>query len=147
MFNNALLLIMVLAQMSCTSFRPKEVNKYVDIFEKACNIKVTTPIFFVDIKSDQGTVGICWNKDKWFHFIEIDKSYWNVATDSERMQLVLHELGHCELKRDHDETTSIFFDSEHGIVEEPWSLMYPSLSFIDFDNRKQHYLDELCGRK
>lgn len=33
--------------------------------------------------------------------IEVDREHWENASDSQRMQLITHEMGHCSLNRDH----------------------------------------------
>lgn len=73
--------------------------------------------------------------------ITIDSTYWNTIDDSQREQLVFHELGHCAMGLQHVNTTQP--------DKCPTSIMYP-LAFGDspcyFEN-VQHYYTQLIGEK
>jgi len=49
-------------------------------------------------------IGLCYPfQDK----IELDRDFWITATDAEKEEVMLHELGHCVLDLDHSEPFSI----------------------------------------
>ncbi len=48
-------------------------------------------------------LGQCVYSERRGLFIRIDIQYWNTANDLEKEFIVFHELGHCFLKRDHDD--------------------------------------------
>lgn len=68
-------------------------------------------------------------------FVEIDSIYFNRAPEGQKRELVLHEMGHCSLRRPHRT------DSFDGV---PLSIMYPvTLSNSLFLGRFQTYISEL----
>lgn len=68
--------------------------------------------------------------------IKINRQYWESTAEADREQLMYHELGHCILKRDHDETLIT-----HA---QPESIMYPvhlgNALYVDYYS---HYINEL----
>lgn len=89
-------------------FIHSEILPYVREFEslygkKTENISITFTSFF-----GSSVVGICqsysknggWYRDK---VIKLDRDYWNESSKAAKEILVFHELGHCELERDHDD--------------------------------------------
>jgi len=52
----------------------------------------------------RGTLGQCKSYSDGSKQIVIDQSFWNSASELEREYVVFHELGHCLLGRDHDDT-------------------------------------------
>ena len=51
---------------------------------------------------NRGTViGICTRAPFW-HEVDLDLDFWNSATQTSRLALVLHELSHCYCERGHD---------------------------------------------
>lgn len=75
------------------------------------------------------------------HTININKEYWNTATEEYREYIIFHELGHLLLKREH--LSTLWSNGESK------SLMYSydnafALGFPIFQGfRKKYYLDEL----
>lgn len=66
---------------------------------------------------------------------------WDKAADAFKEAIIYHELGHCVLKRAHNEST---WSSEKGTFAN--SIMYPSLPNIDYyadPDIHQHYMNEL----
>ena len=113
----------------------KETVPYVEVFEDLCGRKVQSNIRFGYLP---GTIiGLC----EWYPFgtneITIDIDYWERTDESGRESTVLHELGHCDLYRLHNNSKDIF-----GF---PKSIMYWSTmpSFV-YRVKKFFFFHELC---
>jgi len=68
--------------------------------------------------------------------IKVDFAYFQTLGDLGKEELIFHELGHCELKRDHD---------EEMIGNRPKSIMYPT-TFGDtpaYQEFHEEYIKEL----
>jgi hypothetical protein len=95
----------------------------------------------INFKSlEPGKAGICIKYSTGQREIQIDPTYWNLPTTSlnEHISLIFHELGHCDLNRDH----------YNAFRQDGWpvSLMYwQNVGFPS--NLEQYYYDELFGRK
>lgn len=105
--------------------------------------KEVIPIRFAKLgysPEEGGTNGMCRiftnsNGELLSRFVEIDSVFFSVAPEGQRRELVLHEMGHCSLRRPHRN------DTANGI---PLSIMYPTtLSNSLFLGRLQTYLSEL----
>lgn len=59
--------------------------------------------FLIDIQ-ENNVIGQCSHDNSAIRRVNIDRSYWNQATDLEREFVVFHELGHCYLERSHMDT-------------------------------------------
>lgn len=148
------LLPIMLFLLSCQTFgtaqrvfyETREFRKYAELFEKYSRIiepenptKITDlEIRFADLEQPQ--IGLC---SRWIGsppLIEIDRTYWSKANSVEKEVVMLHELGHCVLRRDHLRTLNA--DGE------PISIMYPnnSTSFF-YLAAKRYYLYELFSIK
>ncbi len=79
-------------------------------------------------------VGLCSIKSNQSPRITIDRTYWEGATDVAKENLAFHELGHCILKRDHNDR------KDQGV---PVSLMFPNLIPFYYEKDKQPYINEL----
>jgi hypothetical protein len=106
-------------------FVPEEAKEYVDAFESQWQLRLDSKfkiealyISFVkdfNIESEdwggRHIVGMCYYKQ--VPYVALLRSYWDRASDTERENLIFHELGHCLLKRNHlderknDKTVSI----------------------------------------
>lgn len=72
--------------------------------------------------------------------ITVDKTYWSRVSKEARLGLVLHELGHCVLKRPHDNNVVI----TQGNYQVPKSLMYPYNFYDDgYSFMETYYFKEL----
>ena len=56
--------------------------------------------FLIDIEEEH-VVGQCSYSASTTRKVNIDRTYWNTATDLEKEFVVFHELGHCYLERAH----------------------------------------------
>jgi len=117
---------------------PAAFQRYVGVFEEACRTQVNIPIYYDDlaaIDSGEGWVGIC-VKDLNGRRIYVDRGWWQRATELSREQLIMHELGHCVLDKEHRDGYTA------GC---PVSLMHPHHSADRcYENNKEYYLEELC---
>jgi hypothetical protein len=70
---------------------------------------------FTDL--DDNKVGVCVRWSDGHRQIQIDQYYWeNSLDEGEKQEVINHELGHCDLNRDHDTRTANGY---------PISIMYP----------------------
>lgn len=53
---------------------------------------------------EEGVLGQCHYSEQAPNIVEIDNQFWARATDLEKEYVVFHELGHCVLGRNHDDT-------------------------------------------
>ena len=68
--------------------------------------------------------------------IEIDPIYWNEASDTEKEVLLFHEMGHCVLNKEHNETVLTDFNM-------PKSIMYPYVFNNPYSRYRDYYVNEL----
>ena len=120
-----------------------EFKRYVEYFEAKTGDIVTVDMKFGPIE-DLTTVARCYMfKDKKYNYVEVDADYWFMELDeSEREEVILHELGHCIYLRDHDEM--ILEGKDFGLSQNIFkSIMYPYVFGGDvYNNNKQYYVDE-----
>lgn len=112
---------------------------YIQDFESLYG-KVKSPIIFANL--DSRKVGLCTKYSNGYNEIKIDVNFWIRASEAAKNQLILHELGHCELNRGHDDTS---------INNCPKSAMrsytfFPSELENCFIPNFDYYLEELKGR-
>lgn len=100
---------------------------------------VTVSIYFTNI-ADEDTAGVCHIRGN-YRYIEIDEPYWNEITRNGQEWIVMHELGHCQLGLDHNETIG----TVGAWSNVPVSIMYPVV-FGDepyYQDNRAYYLQEL----
>lgn len=119
----------------------REFIPLVHSFEMMRDEVVTTPIYFVD-NLPTSVLGVCiiWQKDAIVvKEIQINrKNYGRSRTEAE--MVLFHELGHCELMREHTEQLT---QTKDGRVM-PYSLMYPTIFVAsDYMRYHEHYIIEL----
>lgn len=111
---------------------------YVKNFEQI-NGKIKTSIIFGNLESPK--VGICkkWNNSS-YREIQIDREYWNNTNELAREQLLMHELGHCELNLNHKDS---FLDNNcPSSVMRSYTFFNSELNNC-FEPNFKYYLDEL----
>jgi len=92
--------------------------------------------FLIDIE-EENVAGQCSYSPSSTRKVNIDRAYWNSATDLEKELVIFHELGHCYLERSHSDAqenrncTSIMHSGTSGC-----RLRYTATS-------REDYLDEL----
>lgn len=57
----------------------------------------------IEALDEDGVVGQCTYGSHRSNHVQVDQDFWNQASDLLREFVVFHELGHCELARDHRE--------------------------------------------
>lgn len=135
---------------SCSVFKIKdktrfsnvnqEVLQYVKTFEwyKKSTVKKLVIEFSDDFSHMNPSRGKCLPAKA---TIKINTLMWEEASDIEREMLVFHELGHCDLEREHD-------SSKSRIGRCPGSIMYwQGVSPNCYERYKERYIKELFGRK
>ncbi len=119
-----------------TSHREPVFDPYIERFESYYNSPVKSTINF-GTKFEGKVIGVCYYP---FRKIEINKLYWDKASDTEKEMLIFHELGHCELHRDHNK--SFILDNNNNEI--PESLMYPKMFNPNiYLNYRDYYIMEL----
>lgn len=116
-----------------------EFTPYIQEFEKYYNNKVKTPIIFGN-DFEKSTIGVCITYNKHIKIIQINPRFWNVANQYEKEALIFHELGHCELDKDHNDGFYQF--KEHQTI--PASLMRSQLLDSNtYTTYRNYYIYEL----
>lgn len=75
---------------------------YVDLYlsHKGTGLRYDIPIQFATLSGN--TVGVCTRWSTGERQIQIDQDYWdNYLDEGEKYEVIAHELGHCDLNRDH----------------------------------------------
>ncbi len=89
---------------------PSEIQSYFDRFVqegKARNVDLdleTMQVYAVFEEIGESTGGRCSYTATSPHKVSIDPTYWTEASETEKTFLVFHELGHCALGLDHDDS-------------------------------------------
>lgn len=128
-----------------TSTNP-EFIPYIQMFEKLYGRKIgDIPIGFENIM--RPTIGQCTRWTSGYKQIRIDPSYWQTASEPARIGLIFHELGHCELNRDHLDTVH-YYSGIHIAGDIPDSIMYPYNFFnYSYEELSDYYFYELFHGK
>jgi len=101
-------------------FEVGDFDIYVDMFERDSvdygkGIVVDDLIInFVDIeqtRDDRFTLGRCIIKTGDNPLIVIDSDYWELLSDTSRVLLMYHEMGHCILRRSHRDSVDSIMNS------------------------------------
>lgn len=111
---------------------------YVQDFELNCKKEVLIPIAFAEMPSNVYGRCIGFQMPMLFRRIEINPTYWRRADYFGRESTMLHELGHCILDLDHDES----FTNDYYIFKRPRSLMYPH-DFYQYRWNRDEYREKL----
>lgn len=150
----ALLLLLSLVFSGCIQVEAPETNEayrsigidddfhtYVQRFEKIWGHQATSlSMFFVEAypeMKDKDVIGLC----RWTTYprtISVLAPWWRHKTDDTyRELLIFHELGHCLLGLDHDETLD-----DNDV---PTSIMYPQLGEVieSYRKDKKAYINRL----
>lgn len=121
-----------------------ELQTYIDQFEeealqRGLDVNFTETGIHAFIEDIEGAiVGQCQHKEDEPNVILLDRNYWDKATDDEKVLIVFHELGHCVLKKEHNDQK----DSNGFCL----SIMHSSsqVCAIDFSpSERERYFDEL----
>lgn len=119
--------------------REPELESYFKQFEELTGL--STENISTKFQTQEGmVVGMCYSWDTGEREIQVAYYFWDVASELERQNLILHEAGHCALNLGHDET---FINKDNLTI--PRSIMYPHL-FANFDYYEKYinyYHEEL----
>lgn len=111
-------------------------NSGVDLSKRDITLR-----FVPTIKDEQQNgviLGVCYFED---NDVEINRESWDSLSIEKREALVAHELGHCILDRDHE-------DSTDQLTGKKLSLMNAYLiSTTDFTTKYDYYMRELFSPK
>lgn len=58
---------------------------------------------YIENIETQGTLGQCKSYSDGSQQVIVDEQYWNRISNNDREYIVFHELGHCILKREHND--------------------------------------------
>jgi len=121
-----------------------ELQFYVDLFEEEAmkrnqDIHIDEIGIHASIEDIEGAVvGQCHHKENAPNAVLLDQKYWDNANEDERLFIVFHELGHCILKKDHNDQT----DASGYCL----SIMHSSTEVCDINfnsTQRDAYFDEL----
>lgn len=112
-FGSLVVASVLLCLNACSSENEQEIEadlqEHFDTFiEEAAVYGVEISIADIDINGyienieSRGTLGQCKSYSNGSKAVVIDQPFWNTASYIEREYVVFHELGHCLLNRDHD---------------------------------------------
>lgn len=117
---------------------------YQDLKLKYINkdIRPNISIYFKSL--ERPSVGRCVVYYSGDRYIEIDPKHWYNSTKTERWIIFLHEMGHCDLNRGHDDPETVmqsyvvdllkFTDNEEYFVEELFGVTEKVPSFFKVDD-------------
>jgi hypothetical protein len=99
------------------------------------------PIGFGEL--DGNTVGLCTRWSNGYRQIIIDEYYWyNQASEDQKRSLIAHELGHCDLNRDHSSlVSSIMYYLNYG--SQDYDELF-GISSIQLAYKTTHNHDASC---
>lgn len=92
------------------------------------------PVNYGDLSKD-GAIGQCKLLNGHLPEIRVSKEYWDIANESDREQLMYHELFHCILKLKHD-NTKLSIMNEYHLFEGVYKANKESLLNDAFNRKK-----------
>lgn len=131
-------IVFALHNFSKPPYLELEVLTHVQEYERICKCKVQTNIQFGDaINNNPYIAGMCTMFGGVLpNNIYINKSYWTTLDYESQELLIFHELGHCQLFKNHNEKLIPYSGSL------PQSFMYPSIFYYPYSYRS-YYMKEL----
>jgi hypothetical protein len=90
---------------------------------------------------DDDIVGMCYSWKDGRRKIVIDKQFWDIESETQREELMFHELGHCAMNLGHDEEISYM-----GRTSCPNSVMYPYAFEYCYERYRDYYVSELKNK-
>lgn len=122
----------------------KDLEVYVQSFKSRTGVTPKSDVVFGAL--DGTTAGICEVWSDGYTKVTVDREYFDTINENQREELMYHELGHCELDRDHSEAMTY-----KGGKRVPESVMYPyvfSLTWAQvYDTFRPEYVQELLSGK
>lgn len=128
-----------------------EILPYVKEFEslygkKTENISITFTSFL-----GSSVVGICQSYSKnggWYKgkVIKLDRDYWNESSESLKEILVFHELGHCELERDHEDDLIVYTHDGKKVFMSKSIMNSYIINETNYIENRTYYVVELFSK-
>lgn len=121
------------------------VYSYVSKFEQLCGVHVRVPITIKEKLENSNWAGVCYFGRNGKRWIEISQKYWNLYDEYGREELIFHELGHCVLGRDHDDSLMDL----NGYHQIPTSIMlsYTFGNLNYYRDNLEYYHKEICDAR
>lgn len=129
-----LILLIAIAYLIGNMYLNEGLKGYKQIFPG----KVSTPIFF-SIIFDKSTIATCYTY-KFSKFIVVDFLKYKELSMYQKEVLILHELGHCEFQRTHNDLRFNNTCPQSLMSTYIFSRLESKLCYNDFKN---YYLGEL----
>lgn len=90
--------------------------------------------------SEEDVVGECYWNSHAPELVNIDLPFWNSASDLDREYVMFHELGHCVLFREHDNS-----ENDQGYCLSIMASGTTDCVSAYWEENRAYYLDELFG--
>jgi len=122
---------------------------YVQNFELAGvsegkDVKITDLIVAFGDTPSMNETGVCEIADNETPKVTINQRIWNTLSNTDRQEVVFHELGHCVLRRRHQSSEMMGFG---GMTRIPESIMYPyRIPGTTYQAHIAQYHDELFSK-
>jgi len=138
-------IFITLSLVGCASLvTDREFISYIEQFEKDSGTKVTYPIVFDTLEDNRAgycsgyfdSTGGATNR-----IIVINRKYWKDYTNDVRLILLYHEMGHCSLFLDHDDSVDL-----EGCALFGMNSVLPSPRCIARYG-PQYYINTITGKK
>lgn len=100
--------VLILFSMGCSKLNQFSIDgfeTYYSSFVAATNRPSNNIIIELGDLSSQNYIGLCLLAPPFTPKVTIDQTWWAAASESDRQELIDHELGHCILGRVHLNTT------------------------------------------
>ena len=113
-------------------------NKHMETVKQYCNSsQYRNPNFFTTVRFGDLSEEIAYCQHKANGFVIVfDKSYWNkVLTDSDKKQVMMHEIVHCIFKQKH------INDPRHFMAE-----FFEPITDAVFEKQVKEYLTTKCNK-
>jgi len=120
-----------------------EFLSYVEEFKLKTGLQHSVKMSFGDIEKED-VIAYCYNYSNLKkNYIVVDRTNYNELSDLEKEETIFHELGHCILFRNHDET--ILKATETRLKYNLYkSIMYPYVfGGVKYQKHKTYYQTEL----
>lgn len=119
------------------------IQPYLDHFKALYKANVSIRIEFGDVQYP--TVAVCFRWSDGYRDIDVNEKAWKETGDLGKEQLIFHELGHCILNREHDDTLTTV-GSYRSAKKSIMNAYVFGDTFVYRDN-KDYYYTELFGIK
>lgn len=122
---------------------PRIENEFQPYVDKFFDLLGRTEDIIVEFTNDEEYAGVCYYWLVGSNEIKINRKYWSNINDEMREQLMFHELGHCVLERDHDNS---HIDLQGVMcpnsIMRSWAFNYIEI-FNCYKKNYKHYIGDL----